>query len=32
MPLEEAASKLTYSGEKQMAKKALAYVTEHGEL
>ncbi len=32
MPLEEAASKLTYSGEKQMAQKALAYVKEHGEL
>lgn len=32
MPLEEAASKLTYSGEKQMAKKALAYVKEHNEL
>ncbi len=32
MPLEEAASKLTYSGEKQMAQKALAYVKEHIEL
>lgn len=32
MPLEEAASKLTYSGEKQMAKKALVYVAEHGDL
>ncbi len=31
MPLEEAASKLTYSGEKQMAQKALSYVKEHSE-
>lgn len=30
MPLEEAAQKLTYSGEKQMAKAALEYVNEHG--
>lgn len=31
MPLEEAAQKLTYSGEKQMAKKAVEYVTAHPE-
>jgi 8-oxo-dGTP pyrophosphatase MutT (NUDIX family) len=29
MPLEEAARKLSYSGEKQMAKKALAYLKSH---
>jgi len=32
MPLEEAAQKLTYSGEKQMAEKAVEYVTAHPEL
>src|SRR6185312_12556441 len=32
MPLEEAAQKLTYSGEKQMAEKAAEYVTAHPEL
>lgn len=31
MPLEEAAESLTYSGEKQIAAKALDYVREHGE-
>jgi 8-oxo-dGTP pyrophosphatase MutT (NUDIX family) len=31
MPLEEAAESLTYSGEKQIAAKALEYVKEHGE-
>lgn len=29
MPLEEAARKLSYSGEKQMARKALAYIKSH---
>lgn len=29
MPLEEAAQKLSYSGEKQMAEKALEYVSSH---
>ncbi len=29
LPLEEAAQKLSYSGEKQMAKKALEYVQAH---
>jgi 8-oxo-dGTP pyrophosphatase MutT (NUDIX family) len=29
MPLEEAATRLTYSGEKQMAAKALEYVKQH---
>jgi 8-oxo-dGTP diphosphatase len=29
MPLDEAAQKLSYSGEKQMARKALAYVRSH---
>jgi 8-oxo-dGTP pyrophosphatase MutT (NUDIX family) len=32
MPLDEAATKLSYSGEKQMARKALAYLKEHGDL
>jgi 8-oxo-dGTP pyrophosphatase MutT (NUDIX family) len=31
MPLEEAAQKLSYSGEKQMAVKALQYVSAHPE-
>jgi len=29
MPLQEAAQKLSYSGEKQMAEKALEYVSSH---
>lgn len=31
LPLEEAAKRLSYSGEKQMAAKALEYVKEHSE-
>jgi 8-oxo-dGTP pyrophosphatase MutT (NUDIX family) len=31
MPLEEAATSLSYSGEKQVAKKALAYVEKQAE-
>ena len=31
MPLEEAAASLSYSGEKQVAQKALAYVKKHLE-
>lgn len=31
MPLSEAAQKLTYSGEKQMAVKALDYLKEHAD-
>jgi len=31
LPLEEAAKKLSYNGEKQMAEKALEYITAHPE-
>lgn len=31
MPLEEAAQKLSYSGEKQMAAKAVEYVSSHAD-
>ncbi len=32
VPLQDAARLLSYSGEKQMARKALQFVQEHGEL